>query len=456
MIDALDVQPRPSARAAAHARRQPGCRALMSHYGIGRADRRAILAELGDAGRFTSLRQAVRYAGLDITVHQSDQRRAAPDTSPAKARRHCAGRCMKPPRPRAARQPRPRLLRPGSRSGSAATAPASPSPANCSSAASTPCANSATRPSNPPDRSAGCARRPPSHRCPAARSPHAAAATPRWTASKDRAAAPHPPREHPINHHVTDPEPRARTEISPGARTHHTRPDHHAHDPPPPATSHPTLTPPTGTDKQHWCAGCGPRHLGCLVLRTVRAEHRGCPFRPSLQGAHGGHHPQRHRDTVHAGAHRHGAGLAPGQAVPSAAVAHAKPAPRDPAFPSPGRRQRRRTTAMIGVRRTRRDRQARRTVQQPASRARARADHHAEKAGVAGVARSAGAAEPRGPGRTAQRVPRLDARTGAVAALAAREATATSRQAQLTATRGGHAAPFPVILLLSHVSTTVR
>jgi transposase len=36
-----------------------------------------ILAELGDARRFSSSRHAVRYAGLDITVHQSDHRRAA-------------------------------------------------------------------------------------------------------------------------------------------------------------------------------------------------------------------------------------------------------------------------------------------------------------------------------------------------------------------------------------------
>jgi transposase IS116/IS110/IS902 family protein len=36
-----------------------------------------ILAELGDARRCSSSRHAVRYAGLDITVHQSDQRRAA-------------------------------------------------------------------------------------------------------------------------------------------------------------------------------------------------------------------------------------------------------------------------------------------------------------------------------------------------------------------------------------------
>src|SRR5947209_3886232 len=36
-----------------------------------------IQAVLGDTRRFSSSRDAVRYAGLDITVHQSDQRRAA-------------------------------------------------------------------------------------------------------------------------------------------------------------------------------------------------------------------------------------------------------------------------------------------------------------------------------------------------------------------------------------------
>ena len=59
-----------------YARRQAGCRALMGLYGVGELTAVAILAELGDTRRFSSSRQAVRYAGLDITVHQSDQRRA--------------------------------------------------------------------------------------------------------------------------------------------------------------------------------------------------------------------------------------------------------------------------------------------------------------------------------------------------------------------------------------------
>ena len=77
MIDALDAQSAPITRELRlYARRQPGCRALMRHYGIGELTAVTILAELGDARRFSSSRHAVRYAGLDITVHQSDQRRA--------------------------------------------------------------------------------------------------------------------------------------------------------------------------------------------------------------------------------------------------------------------------------------------------------------------------------------------------------------------------------------------
>src|SRR3954463_3503883 len=78
MIDALDAQSGPITRELRlYARRQPGCRALMKHYGIGELTAVTILAELGDARRFSSSRHAVRHAGLDITVHQSDQRRAA-------------------------------------------------------------------------------------------------------------------------------------------------------------------------------------------------------------------------------------------------------------------------------------------------------------------------------------------------------------------------------------------
>ncbi|MDP9272006.1 MAG: transposase, partial [Chloroflexota bacterium] len=82
MIDALDSQAAQITRELrAYARRQPGCRALMGLYGVGELTAVTILAELGDARRFSSSRHAVRYAGLDITVHQSDQRRAAGQSS---------------------------------------------------------------------------------------------------------------------------------------------------------------------------------------------------------------------------------------------------------------------------------------------------------------------------------------------------------------------------------------
>ena len=48
----------------------------MGHFGVGELTAVTILAELGDVDRFSSSREAVRYAGLDITVHQSDQRRS--------------------------------------------------------------------------------------------------------------------------------------------------------------------------------------------------------------------------------------------------------------------------------------------------------------------------------------------------------------------------------------------
>jgi len=77
MIDALDARLPPiDKELCAYARRQPGCKALMGHYGIGPLTSVAILADLGDCRRFSSSRLAVRYGGLDITVYQSDRRRA--------------------------------------------------------------------------------------------------------------------------------------------------------------------------------------------------------------------------------------------------------------------------------------------------------------------------------------------------------------------------------------------
>lgn len=78
MLAAIDLQLAPLDRELrAFARRQPGCRALSSRlYGIGPVSATAILAELGDARRFRSSDDAVRHCGLDVSVYQSDTKRA--------------------------------------------------------------------------------------------------------------------------------------------------------------------------------------------------------------------------------------------------------------------------------------------------------------------------------------------------------------------------------------------
>jgi transposase len=59
-------------------RRQPACRALQAaHYGVGPLTAVVIWAEMGDTRRFSSSDDAVRHAGLDVTVYSSDGRRSA-------------------------------------------------------------------------------------------------------------------------------------------------------------------------------------------------------------------------------------------------------------------------------------------------------------------------------------------------------------------------------------------
>lgn len=57
------------------AREHPGPRACQTLFGIGPLFGTAIWAELGDTRRFSSSDQAVRFTGLDVTVHESDQHR---------------------------------------------------------------------------------------------------------------------------------------------------------------------------------------------------------------------------------------------------------------------------------------------------------------------------------------------------------------------------------------------
>ena len=55
---------------------QAAVRSLMQQFGIGLLSGTIIWAELGDCRRFTSAAQVVRFAGLDITVWSSDNKRS--------------------------------------------------------------------------------------------------------------------------------------------------------------------------------------------------------------------------------------------------------------------------------------------------------------------------------------------------------------------------------------------
>jgi transposase len=148
MIDVLDVELVPFDRER-FAASQPGCRALSERlYGVGPAAATAILAELGDCRRFTSSDDAVRHAGLDVTVYQSDSKRAAGHLSHEGApvlrwALYEAG--QRPPA-----TPRPTISTScRCATGPTTRAPCSRSPASSAAAPTTSCASSASRRSHP-------------------------------------------------------------------------------------------------------------------------------------------------------------------------------------------------------------------------------------------------------------------------------------------------------------------
>ena len=78
LIDRLSVEIEDLTGQLGHlARREPACQALMTQYGVGELVAAAVWAEMGDTRRFSSSRKAVRHAGLDITVSESDGKRRA-------------------------------------------------------------------------------------------------------------------------------------------------------------------------------------------------------------------------------------------------------------------------------------------------------------------------------------------------------------------------------------------
>ena len=76
--------------------RQPGCKALQCHYGIGALLSVAIWEELGDCRRFSSSDDAVRHTGLDVTVWSSDGKRTRGHLA-KQGPRCCARPSMRPP-----------------------------------------------------------------------------------------------------------------------------------------------------------------------------------------------------------------------------------------------------------------------------------------------------------------------------------------------------------------------
>lgn len=78
MIEHMNEELEPiEAELRSYARTQADCRALMGHYGIGELTSVALLSELGDIRRFSSSRKVVRFAGLDVAVYSSDDKRTA-------------------------------------------------------------------------------------------------------------------------------------------------------------------------------------------------------------------------------------------------------------------------------------------------------------------------------------------------------------------------------------------
>ena len=128
-------------------------------YGVGPFAALAMTCWLGGAGRFSSSRQAVRFAGLDVTVWSSDRKgppRAAVPAGTAGAALGGGGRARPMPGPR----PRTTPITPRSRTGATASAPRCRRPARSSGRPATSSPSSATTRSPPPEEPSPMTRRP--------------------------------------------------------------------------------------------------------------------------------------------------------------------------------------------------------------------------------------------------------------------------------------------------------
>ncbi len=205
MVDQLRSEIEPIERdLRAYARRQPGCRALMSHYGIGE-----LTASRSWPNSATFAASAPHVARsitpASTSPFLSPTSAALPVISPARGHRRSGGRSTRRRRSPGGRA-RPTAPTTNKRANdSAATAPASRSLANCSNAPTTASANSARRRSSRPDghdarpspTSADQPRPAPEDLLP----PRACAGRPRKTERPHRSQ-----RDHPITHHVAGPD----------------------------------------------------------------------------------------------------------------------------------------------------------------------------------------------------------------------------------------------------------
>jgi hypothetical protein len=197
----------------------------MAHYGIGPLVAVTILSELGDCQRFSSSRQAVRYAGIDITVHQSDQRRA-PGHLSRQGPPALRWAYMRPPSQPVGRQAPTATTTARRPSAWGTTAPVWRCRASCSSAATTRCASSVRRHWHPHDLPGArqALRHPDAPRpAPGSLLPSRSRGRPPKTERPQR----FPQRDHPIKHHVAGPGANPRVaDRSKAGRPHAQHPTH--------------------------------------------------------------------------------------------------------------------------------------------------------------------------------------------------------------------------------------
>src|SRR3954453_12343936 len=111
MVDAIDAQIAPLERELRQlARRQTGCRALMELYGMGELTSLVTLCELGDVGRLSASRKAVRMAGTGHRRASLRPPRARRQAHPPRLAAAALGALRGRPVGVSAQQPRPRRL----------------------------------------------------------------------------------------------------------------------------------------------------------------------------------------------------------------------------------------------------------------------------------------------------------------------------------------------------------